>query len=182
MPPKKCCMFLALKPLKPPKALEAWESYSQSFQATQYIHNSLAVVVVQPSEALVAPVAVQQEARQNSLMEDIKEEELGTVFEARGKTAEDEADEVHETELPELSAEEVARMDLPAVPTTWEPIAAVPELDLKVINLLDKLIFAARRASKPISGGNAELNLITFLIKIRIVSALLTVYWQIKLV
>ena len=34
-------------------------------------------------------------------------------------------------------------------------MAAVPKLDLKVINLLDKLIFAARRASKPISGFNA---------------------------
>jgi hypothetical protein len=35
-------------------------------------------------------------------------------------------------------------------------MAAVPKLDLKVINLLDKLIFAARRASEPISGINAD--------------------------
>jgi hypothetical protein len=34
-------------------------------------------------------------------------------------------------------------------------MAAVPKLDLKVVNLLDKLIFAAWRASKPISGFNA---------------------------
>ena len=34
-------------------------------------------------------------------------------------------------------------------------MAAVPKLDLKVVNLLDKLIFAARRASEPISGFNA---------------------------
>jgi hypothetical protein len=34
-------------------------------------------------------------------------------------------------------------------------MAAIPKLDLKVINLLDKLIFAAWRASKPISGFNA---------------------------
>ena len=92
------------------------------------------------------------EARPSSQMEDIKEEELGAVFKARGETAEDKADEVDETELPELSAEEVARMGLPAVPTTWEPMAAVPELDLKVVNLPDELIFAARRASKPING------------------------------
>jgi len=75
-------------------------------------------------------------------MEDIKEEELGAVFEARGETAEGEVDEVDETELPELLAKEVARIDLPAVPTIWELIAAVPKLDLEVVNLPDKLIFA----------------------------------------
>jgi len=37
-------------------------------------------------------------------------------------------------------------------------MAAIPELDLKVINLLNKLIFAARRASKPISGVNADIK------------------------
>ena len=35
-------------------------------------------------------------------------------------------------------------------------MAAIPKLDLKVINLLDKLIFATRRTSKPISGINAD--------------------------
>ena len=49
-------------------------------------------------------------------------------------------------------------MGLPTIPTLWEPIAAVPKLDLKVINLLDKLIFAAQRASKPISGINADIK------------------------
>ena len=34
-------------------------------------------------------------------------------------------------------------------------MAAIPKLDLKVINLLDKLIFAAQRTSKPISSFNA---------------------------
>ena len=34
-------------------------------------------------------------------------------------------------------------------------MAAIPKLDLKVINLLDELIFATRRASEPISGFNA---------------------------
>ena len=34
-------------------------------------------------------------------------------------------------------------------------MAAIPKLDLKVINLLDNLIFAARRTSKPISSFNA---------------------------
>ena len=43
----------------------------------------------------------------------------------------------------ELLAKEVTRMGLPAVPTLWKPIAAIPKLDLKIINLLDKLIFAA---------------------------------------
>ena len=90
--------------------------------------------------------------------EDIKEEELGAVFEARGETAEDKVDKVDETELPKLSVEEVIRMGLPAVPTSWEPMTAVPELDLKVIDLLHKLIFAARRTSEPISGLNTDVE------------------------
>ena len=49
-------------------------------------------------------------------------------------------------------------MGLPTVPTLWEPMAAIPKLDLKVINLLDKLIFAAWRTSKPISGVNADVK------------------------
>ena len=60
----------------------------------------------------MAPVAVQQvvtlsedikEARPGSQMEDFEEDKFGAIFEARGKTAEDEADEVDETKLPELS-------------------------------------------------------------------------------
>ena len=132
----------------------------------QYTHDSPSAVVVQPLEALVALVATQQAA---VLVEDIKDtwpssqtedikDKLGAVFEACGETAEDKADKVDETELPELSAEEVTRMGLPAVPTSQEPMAAIPELDLKVINLLDKLIFAAWRASKPISGINADVK------------------------
>jgi len=35
-------------------------------------------------------------------------------------------------------------------------MAAIPKLDLKVINLPDNLIFAAQRAGKPISGFNAD--------------------------
>ena len=49
-------------------------------------------------------------------------------------------------------------MGLPAVPTSWEPMAAVPELDLEVINLPDELIFAARRAGEPIGGVNADVE------------------------
>jgi len=88
-------------------------------------------------------------------IKDIKEDKLGAVFKARGETAKNKADKVDETKLLELLAEEVIRIGLPTVPTLWEPMAAVPKLDLKVINLLDKLIFAARRASKPISSFNA---------------------------
>ena len=51
------------------------------------------------------------------IKEDIKEEELGAVFEARGETAKDEADEVDETELLELLVKEVIRIGLPTVPT-----------------------------------------------------------------
>ena len=63
-----------------------------------------------------------------------------------------------ETELPELLAKEVVRIGLPTVPITWEPIAAVPKLDLKVINLLDELIFAAWRASKLINSINTRVK------------------------
>jgi hypothetical protein len=44
--------------------------------------------------------------------------------------------------LPELSAKEVLKIGFPAIPTIWEPMATVPKLDLKVINLLKELIFA----------------------------------------
>jgi len=37
-------------------------------------------------------------------------------------------------------------------------MAAIPKLDLKVINLLDKLIFAARRAGEPIGSINADVK------------------------
>ena len=109
------------------------------------------------TQQAVVPTEDIKEAWPSSQMEDI-EDELGAVFEARGETAEDKADEVDETELPELSAEEVIRMGLPAVPTSWEPMAAVPELDLEVINLPDELIFAARRAGEPIGGVNADVK------------------------
>jgi hypothetical protein len=71
---------------------------------------------------------------------------------------------VDKAKLPELLAKEVARIGLSTVPTTWEPIAAVPKLDLKVINLPKELIFAARRTSKPIYGfsaGTESINLST---------------------
>jgi len=84
-----------------------------------------------------------KEARLSGQTEDIKEEELGAVFKARGKTTKDKVDKVDETKLLKLLAKEVIRIDLPAVPTIWEPIAAIPKLDLKVINLLDKLLFTA---------------------------------------
>jgi len=37
-------------------------------------------------------------------------------------------------------------------------MAAIPELDLKVVNLPDKLIFAAWRASEPINSVNADVK------------------------
>ena len=37
-------------------------------------------------------------------------------------------------------------------------MAAIPELDLKVINFLNKLIFAAQYTSKPISGTNMDIK------------------------
>ena len=108
----------------------------------------MAGVVVQPPEALVAPVIIQQvvlnkEAWLSNQIENIKEEELGAVFEACGKTAKNKTDKVDKTKLPELLVEKVVKMNFPAVPTTWEPMATVLKLNFKVINLPDKLIFAA---------------------------------------
>ena len=90
-------------------------------------------------------------------MEDIKDE-LGAVFKACGEVTKDKADKVDKTKLLELLAEVIIRIGLLAVPTLQEPITAIPKLDLKVINLLNKLIFATRRASKPISGVNADVK------------------------
>jgi len=92
------------------------------------------------------------------IKDNIKENELEAVFEAHGETAKDKADKVDKTELPELLVKEVIKIGLPAVPTLWEPITAIPKLGLEVINLLDKLIFAARRAGEPISGLNADVE------------------------
>ena len=97
---------------------------------------------------------IQEEVRPTGQKGGIKEDELEANFEARGKTAKDEVDKVDETKLLELLAKEVLRIGFPAVPTTQEPMATVPKLDLKVINLLKELIFAAWRASEPIYGSS----------------------------
>jgi len=94
-----------------------------------------------------------KEAGLSSQMEDI-EDELGAVFKARGEAAEGEVDKVDKTKLLELLAEAIIRIGLPPVSTLWEPIAAIPKLDLEVVNLLDELIFATWRAGKPIGGFN----------------------------
>ena len=106
MPPKKSRTPSALKPPKPPKVPQAWESYLQSFQVTQYTHNSVSAVATQQAV----------EAWLSSQTEDI-EDELGAFFKAHGETAKDEADEVDKTKLPKLSIEEVIRIGLFAVPT-----------------------------------------------------------------
>ena len=126
----------------------------------QYTHNSLAAIVVQPLEALAAPVAVLSKdikAWPSNQMEDIKDE-LEAVFKAHGKTAEDEADKVNKTKLLELSAKEVARMGLFAISIIQEFITAIPKLDFKVINLLNKLIFATQHTNKPINGTSIRVK------------------------
>jgi hypothetical protein len=50
-------------------------------------------------------------------MEDIKEEELGAIFKACGKTVEDKVDKVDKTRLLELLAKEVTRIGLSTIPT-----------------------------------------------------------------
>ena len=86
----------------------------------------MAAVTIQPTEALAAPVAIQQvvlsediaEAQPSSQVKDIKEEELRAVFKAYSRTAEDKANKVDKTELLKLSAKEVIKIGLPAVSTT----------------------------------------------------------------
>jgi len=82
-----------------------------------------------------------KKAGPSSQIENIKDK-LEAVFKAYSKAAKDKADKVDKTELPELLAKAIIRIGLPTVFTLWEPIAAIPKLDFKVINLLDKLIFA----------------------------------------
>ena len=141
MPPKK--HHTSSKPPKPPKVSQAQESYSQSFQVTQYTHNSMSAVATQQAV----------EAWPSSQTKDIKDE-LGAVFKAHSETAEDKADKVNKTEPPELLAKEVIRIGLPAIPTLQEPMAAIPKLDLEVINLLDDLIFTTQHTSKLIGSNN----------------------------
>ena len=70
------------------------------------------------------------------LVKDIKDE-LRAVFKAHGEMAEDKA-KVNKTKLLELSAKEVIKIGLSAVPTLWESMAAVFKLNFEVINLLNK--------------------------------------------
>jgi len=49
-------------------------------------------------------------------------------------------------------------MGLPAVPTLWEPIATIPKLDFKVVNLPDELIFTAQCASKFINSVDVDIK------------------------
>ena len=49
--------------------------------------------------------------------DNVKKDELGAIFKARGKTIKDKADEVDKTKLLELLVKEVIRIGLPAVPT-----------------------------------------------------------------
>ena len=49
--------------------------------------------------------------------DNIKEDELGAIFKARGKTVKDKADKVDKTKLLELLVREVIRIGLSAVPT-----------------------------------------------------------------
>jgi len=60
---------------------------------------------------------IQKEARPSGQVEDIKNE-VKAVFKARGKTTKNKVDKVDKTKLPELLAKEVARIGLPAIPTT----------------------------------------------------------------
>jgi phage host-nuclease inhibitor protein Gam len=83
----------------------------------------------------VALVATQQAVTKKAAapIKDIREDKLETVFKAYSKTAKDKVDKVDKTKLLELLAKEVIRIGLPTI----------SKLDLKVINLLDKLVFAA---------------------------------------
>ena len=79
MPLKKRRASSAPKPPKPlKKAPQAWESYSQSFQATQYTHDSLSAVATQQAVVLTEGI---KEAWPSSQIENI-EDKLGAIFKA----------------------------------------------------------------------------------------------------
>ena len=63
----------------------------------------------------VVPIEGIKEAWPSNQIEDIKDESEA-IFKARGKTTEDKADEVNKTKLLELLAEEIIRINLPAIP------------------------------------------------------------------
>ena len=98
-----------------------------------------------------------KKAQLSSQIENIKDK-LEAIFKTYSKIIKNKVDKVDKTKLLEILAKEIIRMGLPAVPTLWEPIATVPELDLKVINLPNRLIFATQRAGEPISGVNADVK------------------------
>jgi len=98
----------------------------------------VAPVLIQPVVALSEDI--QEEAQPSTQVENIKDK-VGTIFKACSKAAKDKVDKVDKAKLPELLAEEVIRMGLPTIPTTWEPMAAIPKLDLEVVNLFKELIF-----------------------------------------
>ena len=49
-------------------------------------------------------------------------------------------------------------MGLSTIPILWELMAAIFKLDFKVINFLNRLIFATQRISKRIRGVNADIK------------------------
>ena len=51
------------------------------------------------------------------IKDDVKEDELGAVFKAYSKTVKNKVDKVDKTELPELLAKEVIKINFSAVPT-----------------------------------------------------------------
>ena len=53
-------------------------------------------------------------------------------------------------------------MGLPTIPSLQEPMAAVPKLDLKVINFLIELIFAAQYTSESIGRVTADIKFNNF--------------------
>ena len=89
------------------------------------------VEVVQPLEAVIL------------IKDDVEEDKLKAVFKACSETVKDKVNKVNKIKLLELSVKEVIRIGLSTVPTLWEPITAVFKLGFKVINLPNKLIFAA---------------------------------------
>ena len=62
------------------------------------------------------PIKDIKEAWPSSQIEDIKDESRA-IFKACGETAEDKADKVNKTELLELSAKEIIRIGLSAIPS-----------------------------------------------------------------
>lgn len=142
----------------------------QSFQSPQYMHDSpidratrVRTLIAgedspTPQRQYVSPYSIQvveviDEDEDAEEAEEVEEAGFRAIIEPRSERADegDEEDQVDDTALPELSVNEVQKLGLPSVPTTWQPMDYVPEEPMRIVNLPHEFYIAAQRAGEEIS-------------------------------